>query len=140
MFANDSNFNECADKPVVLVTSGGTSVPLEKNTVRSVENFSTGIRGSRSTEYFLKRGHPVIFLHRGTSIKPFGIELQNIKEWASNFSIFGENLQFKEQVRLWQKFNNKSSPYSKLLLMVDFTSLQDYLRDLEVISTTLNKL
>ena len=27
---------------VILITSGGTSVPLEKNTVRSIENFSTG--------------------------------------------------------------------------------------------------
>lgn len=35
---------------IALVTSGGTSVPLEKNTVRSVENFSTGKRGSVSAE------------------------------------------------------------------------------------------
>ena len=35
---------------VVLITSGGTSVPLEKNTVRSVENFSTGSRGAKSAE------------------------------------------------------------------------------------------
>jgi len=67
----------------VLVSSGGTSVPLEKNTVRSVENFSTGTRGARSTEYFLKRGHPVIFFHRGTSIKPFQIELGAMK-WLEN--------------------------------------------------------
>lgn len=37
-------------KGVVLITSGGTSVPLEKNTVRSIENFSTGGRGSKSAE------------------------------------------------------------------------------------------
>lgn len=35
---------------MVLVTSGGTSVPLEKNTVRSIENFSTGKRGAASAE------------------------------------------------------------------------------------------
>ena len=29
-------------KPAVFITSGGTSVPLEKNTVRSIDNFSTG--------------------------------------------------------------------------------------------------
>jgi len=52
----------------VLITSGGTSVPLEKNTVRSVENFSTGARGARSAEYFIKAGHPVIFLHRKDSL------------------------------------------------------------------------
>lgn len=33
-------------KNLVLLTSGGTSVPLEKKTVRMVENFSTGTRGS----------------------------------------------------------------------------------------------
>lgn len=51
-----------------MITSGGTSVPLEENTVRSVENFSTGTRGSRSAEYFLKGGHPVIFFFRKDSI------------------------------------------------------------------------
>ena len=38
-------------RPVVLVTSGGTTVPLEHNTVRFVDNFSAGTRGSSSTEY-----------------------------------------------------------------------------------------
>jgi len=38
------------DVKIVCVTSGGTSVPLEKNTVRSIENFSTGKRGAISTE------------------------------------------------------------------------------------------
>ena len=38
---------------VIIVTSGGTSVPLEKNAVRSLENFSTGTRGAISTEQFL---------------------------------------------------------------------------------------
>jgi phosphopantothenate-cysteine ligase len=35
---------------IVFITSGGTSVKLEKNTVRSLENFSTGGRGRRSAE------------------------------------------------------------------------------------------
>lgn len=38
------------NRPMILVTSGGTSVPLEKNTVRSIENFSTGKRGAASAE------------------------------------------------------------------------------------------
>lgn len=37
-------------RPVVLVTSGGTKVPLEKNAVRFIDNFSTGTRGSRLVE------------------------------------------------------------------------------------------
>ena len=35
----------------VYLQSGGTTVPLEKNTVRSINNFSSGTRGSRSAEY-----------------------------------------------------------------------------------------
>lgn len=38
------------EQKIVLITSGGTSVPLEKNTVRSIENFSTGFRGAKSAE------------------------------------------------------------------------------------------
>eukprot|EP00041_Stephanoeca_diplocostata_P007735 m.111754 g.111754 ORF g.111754 m.111754 type:complete len:90 (+) comp17010_c0_seq2:97-366(+) len=36
---------------IVVVTSGGTTVPLEKNTVRFLDNFSTGNRGAASAEY-----------------------------------------------------------------------------------------
>ncbi|KAI6116229.1 phosphopantothenate-cysteine ligase [Pisolithus sp. B1] len=57
------------DKRVVLVTSGGTSVPLELNVVRFLDNFST--RGATSAEYFLKQGYAVIFMHRQFSLQPF---------------------------------------------------------------------
>lgn len=39
-----------AGKKVAVVTSGGTVVPLERNTVRFVDNFSTGNRGASCTE------------------------------------------------------------------------------------------
>ena len=58
-------------KPVCLVTSGGTTVPLEVNTVRFVDNFSAGTRGSASAEHFLEAGYRVIFLHRDKSLAPF---------------------------------------------------------------------
>ena len=58
-------------QPLALVTSGGTRVPLEKSTVRSVENFSTGARGSSSTEAFLKQGYAVIFMYRRGSRMPY---------------------------------------------------------------------
>lgn len=57
--------------PLALVTSGGTSVPLEKSTVRSIENFSTGSRGASSAEAFLSAGYNVIFMHRGGSKLPY---------------------------------------------------------------------
>lgn len=38
-------------RPVVCVTAGGTATPLESNTVRIIDNFSTGRRGALSAEY-----------------------------------------------------------------------------------------
>ncbi|KAH7887023.1 DNA/pantothenate metabolism flavoprotein [Phlebopus sp. FC_14] len=60
-----------AQRKVVLVTSGGTTVPLELNVVRFLDNFSAGTRGATSTEYFLKKGYAVIFMHRQFSLQPF---------------------------------------------------------------------
>ncbi|XP_065664973.1 uncharacterized protein LOC100198319 isoform X5 [Hydra vulgaris] len=56
---------------IVLVTSGGTTVPIESNTVRFLDNFSQGTRGACSAEYFLLHGYAVIFLHRQRSYEPF---------------------------------------------------------------------
>ena len=56
---------------VVLLTSGGTTVPLENQTVRFIDNFSAGTRGATSAEYFLTHGYAVIFLHRQFSLLPF---------------------------------------------------------------------
>ncbi|KAF9528612.1 DNA/pantothenate metabolism flavoprotein [Crepidotus variabilis] len=56
---------------IVLVTSGGTTVPLELNVVRFLDNFSAGTRGATSAEYFLKAGYAVIFMHRQFSLQPF---------------------------------------------------------------------
>jgi phosphopantothenate-cysteine ligase len=58
-------------KRVVLVTSGGTTVPLENQTVRYIDNFSAGTRGACSAEYFLEAGYAVIFLHRQFSLLPY---------------------------------------------------------------------
>lgn len=55
----------------VLITSGGTSVPLERNTVRFIDNFSRGTRGASSAEKFLEKGYAVIFLHRTQTLEPY---------------------------------------------------------------------
>lgn len=60
-----------AKRRVVLVTSGGTTVPLENQTVRFIDNFSAGTRGATSAEYFLEAGYAVIFLHRQFSLLPY---------------------------------------------------------------------
>ena len=55
---------------VALVTSGGTTAPLERRTVRYVDNFSTGNRGAAIAER-LTQGYRIIYLHRTTCAFPF---------------------------------------------------------------------
>ena len=57
--------------PVALVTSGGTAADLEVNSVRVLDNFSTGLRGAISVEEFLRRGYAVIHLTRTGSASPY---------------------------------------------------------------------
>ncbi|XP_068637642.1 phosphopantothenate--cysteine ligase 2-like isoform X2 [Aristolochia californica] len=56
---------------VVCVTSGGTTVPLEQRCVRYIDNFSSGHRGAASTEYFLKAGYAVVYVHRRSTCQPY---------------------------------------------------------------------
>ena len=59
-------------KRLALVTSGGTSVPIERPTVRFIDNFSTGLRGARLAEFFLEQDHySVLFLYRSGSAFPY---------------------------------------------------------------------
>mmetsp|Transcript_10158 Transcript_10158/g.22884 ORF Transcript_10158/g.22884 Transcript_10158/m.22884 type:complete len:338 (-) Transcript_10158:191-1204(-) len=62
---------QVATKRVALVTSGGTTVPLERRTVRFIDNFSSGNRGAATVENLLRSGYSVIFLHRHGSAFPF---------------------------------------------------------------------
>ena len=68
---NFVHFHRATNSPVVLVSSGGTIIPLEKNMVRFIDNFSKGSRGASSAECFLSEGFAVIFLHRKGSRLPF---------------------------------------------------------------------
>ena len=116
--------------PLCLVTSGGTTVPLEINTVRFVDNFSAGTRGSASAEYFLKNGFAVIFLHREKSLKPFARHFSTCDlltamevEDEGNISIAGDTSiakHLKPVVENVKKYQNN-------LCKVSFTSLSDYL-------------
>jgi phosphopantothenate-cysteine ligase len=76
--ATDSN----KKRRLVLITSGGTTVPLERNTVRFIDNFSLGTRGAASAEYFLRNDYAVIFMHRSGSLLPFS------RHFWSNGTIF----------------------------------------------------
>ncbi|KAK4469087.1 hypothetical protein MN116_006675 [Schistosoma mekongi] len=62
---------------IVCITSGGTIVPLETNMVRYIDNFSTGLRGALSAEYFLRSNYAVLYFHRNGSFLPFMHRLTN---------------------------------------------------------------
>lgn len=101
---------------VVCVTSGGTTVPLEKRCVRYIDNFSSGHRGAASTEYimkhhtyafyytfgshtcftfklnwncryFLKAGYSVIFLYRRFVFKCIAIYYHYLNQDSSLWKI-----------------------------------------------------
>ena len=65
-------FLKNVERPLAIVTSGGTTVPLEKRTVRYIDNFSTGNRGAGLVEGLLRKGYAVVMLRRTGSAQPFG--------------------------------------------------------------------
>ncbi|XP_039305719.1 phosphopantothenate--cysteine ligase [Solenopsis invicta] len=125
------NFEE--GNKVVLVTSGGTTVPLEHNTVRFVDNFSAGTRGSVSAEYFLEHGYAVIFMHRVKSLEPFSrhfigqkfLDMLQISDNNENpvITVLPEYTQ--KVVTVLRKY--KKAFDQKKLLQLTFTTLSEYL-------------
>jgi len=120
-------------RKVALVTSGGTTVPLEKNTVRYLDNFSGGGRGSASAEYFIERGYGVIFLYRRHSLQPYGRHF--LVHQANNFLDYLETNE-KGVVEVVPSFQAKvahilekhsKATTEKRLLKIQFTSVHEYL-------------
>lgn len=105
-----------SNRPIVLVTSGGTTVPLEKNTVRFIDNFSTGQRGASSVEYFLEENYLVLFFHRLNSTLPYQRHLKTIFDISTttNNSILDQYHQHKDS-----------------LLLIPFQTVMDYLQGLD---------
>ena len=58
---------------LAIVTSGGTTVPLEANTVRYIANISTGKRGSAIAEGLIRSGYAVLFLSKSNAAQPFSM-------------------------------------------------------------------
>lgn len=126
--------------PVVLVTSGGTTVPLECNTVRFIDNFSTGKRGAASTEYFLQNNCHVIILHRSGSTRPFFRHFNaDMVDQAFQIDDQDELLVRKDNElgKSFRKIYDAYHDYSKMLLTVEFETCVDYLWLLRGISSLL---
>ena len=125
---------------VVLVTSGGTTVPLENQTVRFIDNFSAGTRGATSAEYFLESGYAVIFLHRQFSLLPFSRHyshstncfLDYMTESADGQVMVSPEYQQK-MVDVLRKYN--ASKKGNTLLLLPFTTITEYLWALKEIAT-----
>lgn len=130
---------------VVLVTSGGTTVPLENNTVRFIDNFSAGTRGATSAEYFLQLGYAVIFLHREFSLLPYSRHyshstncfLDYMSEGADGSLVIADKYR-EEMHQLWKKHN--SARDKDLLLLLPFTTVNQYLFSLRAIAQVMDSL
>jgi len=130
---------------IVLVTSGGTTVPLEQNTVRFIDNFSAGTRGSASAEYFLRQGYAVIFLHRHDSLLPFNRRLRpqnatwnfiDLLKTDANGSITVDSSKLPGVAAMIEEY--RKVQLENRLLLVDFITLHDYLGLLHLCSTLLH--
>jgi phosphopantothenate---cysteine ligase (ATP) len=75
------------NRPIVLVSSGGTAADLESRTVRYLDNFSTGWRGAISVEQFVERGYAVIHLWRVGSTSPYARVLSKALGLEGNHAI-----------------------------------------------------
>ncbi|CAO3616990.1 unnamed protein product [Cunninghamella blakesleeana] len=130
---------------VVFITSGGTTVPLENQTVRFIDNFSNGSRGSCSAEYFLEAGYAVVFMHRQFSLQPYH------RHYTHNAAVgFLDYLVpvGDDRVEVNSKYSKKmnevlhkyqSAKESNRLLLLDFVTLSDYLFKLKSCTRILAK-
>ncbi|KAI0017912.1 DNA/pantothenate metabolism flavoprotein [Xylariomycetidae sp. FL0641] len=130
---------------VVLVTSGGTTVPLEKQTVRFIDNFSAGTRGATSAEYFLEAGYAVIFLHRQFSLLPYSRHyshstdcfLDFLEESPDGSAVVNASHQNK-MVGVLRKY--QAAKRQNLLLRLPFVTITDYLHELRAIAQLMRPL
>ena len=112
------------------------AVPLEKNSVRFIENLSKGTRGARSCEQFLESGYRVIMVVRDTAEKPFGSMVSARKPWFDVLAqdakgVVGVRSKYQERVSDNLRGHNKARK-DRTLLTLEYSSIFEYLVLLEV--------
>ncbi|KKK14949.1 phosphopantothenate-cysteine ligase [Aspergillus rambellii] len=150
------NYHVEANRRLVLVTSGGTTVPLENQTVRFIDNFSAGTRGATSAEYFLQEGYAVIFLHRQFSLLPYSRHyshstncfLDFMDEAPPNPSFGSGNpdhgpivvrSEYQDEMRdVLRKY--RYAKQNNLLLLLPFTTISEYLFELRMLAKLMKPL
>ncbi|XP_018408171.1 PREDICTED: phosphopantothenate--cysteine ligase [Nanorana parkeri] len=133
---------------VVLVTSGGTKVPLESRTVRFLDNFSSGRRGAASAEYFMQAGYAVIFLHRHRSLFPYNRRYSN-QNWLDNLRLVpasgGEEPRLEAELNRLPGIVEVLEDYKRVketgrMMALEYHTLSDYLHLLLAAARALNPL
>lgn len=135
-----------AGRRVVLITSGGTKVPLESRTVRFLDNFSSGRRGACSAEYFIDSGYAVVFLHRHRSLYPYTrtfstINMLDALQFRSE--AFGNSGEVVVNQKVLPNIAKVLKRYqevkdSRLLLPIEFSTLSEYLHLLKAAAQALS--
>lgn len=130
---------------VVLITSGGTTVPLENQTVRFIDNFSAGTRGATSAEYFLEAGYAVIFLHRQFSLLPYSRHYSHSTNCLLDFLTEGQNGEVLAKQEYQEKMLDVLRKYtaskeSNTLLLLPFITISEYLWELKEIALLMRPL
>ncbi|GMT19283.1 hypothetical protein PFISCL1PPCAC_10580, partial [Pristionchus fissidentatus] len=131
----DSFVKEFDNERIALVTSGGTQVPLEKNTVRYIDNFSMGSRGASSTEYLLSTGYTVVFMYRESSLRPFARHFPDI----FNMLTVEDGKAVTPDAKLIDNIQ-RAAQYRNRVVFVPYTTLDQYLHLLEGICNILKPL
>ncbi|CAL8098722.1 unnamed protein product [Calicophoron daubneyi] len=141
---------------IVMITSGGTMAPLESRTVRFIDNFSTGSRGAKSAEYFLRSGYAVVFLYRYGSLLPFVRTLnQHVNDKSDHHNTVdrgqslsyldwfqldrsGQHITISESVSSWlAPVLTEYQRFKCLLLPIPYETVEEYLVGLYSLSKQL---
>ena len=145
----DFHLHSSTHRRLVLVTSGGTTVPLENQTVRFIDNFSAGTRGATSAEYFLEEGYAVIFLHRQYSLLPYSRHYSHSTNCFLDFMEEGGSGDGTGDVIVRQEYQEKmrhvlrqyqAAKKDRLLLLLPFTTVTEYLFELRSLANLMKPL
>jgi phosphopantothenate-cysteine ligase len=133
---------------IAVVTSGGTTVPLERQCVRFIDNFSKGTRGALSAEEFLAHGYAVILLGRSGSAQPFLCDFQerlSMESLVNQFDLTSDDT-LSVSAGLQRLFTNKArslktleSAKNGMYLYIPYTTLFQYLQQLKIICISLRQ-
>lgn len=141
----DYHLQTSPTRPIVLITSGGSSVPLEAQTVRTIENFSAGTRGSCSAEHFLAQGYAVIFLHRQFSLLPYSRHYSHSTNCFLDFMEESSDGEVAAKDEYQEKMKQVLRQYQmtkreRTLLLLNYTTVTEYLFELRSLAKLMQPL